>query len=349
MKQQQLPTITALKRWASVFYNLNTDHDLAVLLELNSMGLDLLCHFKEYNEFKIPKKVGGFRLIEDPNESLKKVLQKLNKHLQACHYFQKTQAAYGFVVVPVHDSDPRNILTNAHRHRNKSWLLNADFSDFFHAIDEGMVRAVFRNLPFGFSEALTDALVRLTTYKGRLPMGSPTSPVLSNLASRGLDEDLLFMANSQQWVYTRYADDLSFSSNQPFTTHHLQEIRNIAAIHNYSFNENKVHIYSPSVEKHITGLKVTDKVSLPDDFFGKLMTEIQKLEHAVELKYRVGQQESEWLDKFKQQIAGHLQFAKFVEGAETNTFKAAQKAYQKAIVGPNQFDSASWLDFNYLF
>ena len=349
MENKQSPTISDLKRWALAFCSIKADHDLAELLELNPIGLELLRHHKEYREFRIPKKSGGFRLIEDPTEPLKKTLQKLNRHLQACHYFQKTTAAYGFVAVPVKDPDPRNILTNAQKHRNKDWLLNADFLDFFHAVRDDAVRAIFINLPFCFSEDLVEVLVGLTTYKGRLPMGSPTSPVLSNLASRGLDQDLLYMANSQHWVYTRYADDLSFSSDEPFTMLHLSEIRNTASLYGYAFNENKIHICSPSVEKYITGLKVTEVVNLPDDYFEKLMVEIQKLAHAIELKFRAGAHESEWLNKFKQQIAGQIQFAKFIEGTETTTYRAAQRAYQKAIAGPDEFDSASWLDFNYLF
>ena len=107
----------------------------------------------------------------------------LNDYLQAVYWLQKTSSAYGFVIRPTDARDePRNIVTNAEQHLRKAWLLNADLEDFFHYVTADEVLRVFTEKPFEFPTDLANLLTRLTTLNGRLPMGAPTSPVLSNLA-----------------------------------------------------------------------------------------------------------------------------------------------------------------------
>lgn len=199
---------------------------------------------------------------------------------------RRTSAAYAF---QLSDDDElheiRNILTNAQSHLNRAWMLNADFLDFFHQVRQQEVFEIFFAPPFNFSEELAMLLMRLTTYKGRLPMGAPTSPVLSNFATIGLDFDLLDFSKKNRWTYTRYADDLTFSSNSAITDGHLLEIRGICNMYGYVFNEKKVKIFSPAMPKTVTGLKVSDCVGLPDDYAENLSAEIQKLAHALEINY----------------------------------------------------------------
>ena len=94
----------------------------------------------------------------------------------------------------------------------KPYLLNVDLLDFFHAVKRDRIYDIFRSKPFNFKRNLPDILADLTTYQARLPMGTPTSPVLSNFACRELDRGLLLFSENMLWTYTRYADDMSFSS-----------------------------------------------------------------------------------------------------------------------------------------
>jgi len=160
------------------------------LLEVEATEWLYLTQRVTYRDFQIPKRNGGFRQVEDPEPALKDVLRQLNDYLQAVYHGVRSEAAHGFLLCPDNDPDPRNIRTNAQRHCNRPYLLNADFLDFFHAVSQTAVQTIFEKEPFGFPDDLSVVLARLCCRKGRLPMGSPTSPVLSNFAALPLDSAL---------------------------------------------------------------------------------------------------------------------------------------------------------------
>src|SRR5690606_18910192 len=104
------------------------------------------------------------------------------------------------------------------------------------------------------SEDLATILANLTTYRGRLPMGAPTSPVLSNFALKYLDRDLAFHADQCQVKYSRYADDISFSGVENFSHGLIREVTNIFENHGFPVNRDKVSFMGPKEEKKVTGL-----------------------------------------------------------------------------------------------
>lgn len=334
----------------NIFCQVRTVDDLARLLKTQVFALEFFAKNPSYNEFKIPKKNGGFRLLEDPEENLKAIQRELNYYLQCCYYLRRTSAAYAFQLADDDDDETeiRNILTNAQCHLNRDWMLNADFLDFFHQVSQQEVFEVFLSPPFNFQEDLAMLLMNLTTYKGRLPMGAPTSPVLSNFATIGLDYDLLDYSKRHQWVYTRYADDLNFSSYNAITHEHLIEIKGICKLYNFVFNENKVKIYSPGMPKTVTGLKVSDKICLPDDYLPNLTQEIQKLAHVFEVNFRTGREESTWVRKFEQQIEGHLEFMRFILGENHQEYQDMARYYEKAQNPAANYDPISWLEIGYI-
>lgn len=118
-------------------------------------------------------------------------------------------------------------MTNAKKHINKKYLLNLDLKDFFHSVTREMVIQIFAESPFYFKRDLPEMPADLQTYNHRLLMGTPTSPVLSNLACRGLDEELIKLSEGMLWSYTRYADDMSFSSNQSIFAEKINSARAI--------------------------------------------------------------------------------------------------------------------------
>ena len=135
-------------------------------------------------------------------------------------------------------------------------MINADFENFFHQISYDWVLRLFSRDVFSFNEDLADLLARLTTYSGRLAMGAPTSPVLSNLAAIPFDKAVADMARTRQWTFTRFADDLTFSADECIGPAAVQEFRHLATSFGLVFNEAKFAVRSPSVPKLVTGLVV---------------------------------------------------------------------------------------------
>lgn len=331
-----------------IFCGLNSLTALSHLLKTDRRKLLLLAQKPPYKTFTIPKKEGGERLIEDPNPTLKRVLSKLNRYLQSVYYFEKSRAAFGFIFGVRNDSDRRNVVTNARKHTGKKYLLNIDLQDFFHTIPRERVLDIFQNKPFHFKGELAEILADLTTYNGRLPMGAPTSPVLSNLACRALDQDLTDLANAMLWSYTRYADDMSFSSNQPFHAEKINTIRTIIKNHRLVINERKVTTFGPDDDKIVTGLLVTDKVALAPGYLSLLQQEIQQLEDIFKIQNEQGQLSTKWVEKFKQQVRGRLNFAGVVLPRQDADYQNLKDAYYTAInPPPEEFGAISWRGFPY--
>ena len=223
------------------FCSLVNTSELASLLDLDKRKLLLTARKPKYQVYKIPKRSGGQREIENPDKHLKNIQNRLNQYLQSVYFFEKSPAAYGFVMNEKGaTSDRRDVLWNARKHLAKDYLLNVDLKDFFHYITQTDVRRIFLSKPFRFNPKLCTTIGQLTTYKGRLPMGTPTSPVLSNFACLDLDNELLKLARYYNWVFTRYADDMTFSSRFPIDKLHIEAITKAIESAGFEVNPKKV-------------------------------------------------------------------------------------------------------------
>ena len=153
-----------------------------------------------YREFAIPKRSGGTRRIQAPDEELKRlqrsILRRLLPRLKA------HPAATGF-------ERGQSIVTNARAHQGQAVVLRFDLCDFFPSTRAKRVKQYFRRI--GWNRPATKLLMRFCTYEGGLPQGAPTSPRLSNLVNYRLDARLAGMAAKLGAVYTRYADDITIS------------------------------------------------------------------------------------------------------------------------------------------
>ncbi|WP_295673591.1 reverse transcriptase family protein, partial [uncultured Mucilaginibacter sp.] len=201
------PTVNELQHDAGRFKSLRNENDLAALLETGTNNLQLLQVNPEYHVYEIPKKDGSMRLIEDPQDQLKQILHWLNHYLQAIYYFQRPAAVYGFCV-SCRDEVDRNVVNNAKSHLGKPFLLVMDLHDFFHTVTIEMVYQTFNSQFPVFESKMIDTLTCISTYKDRLPMGSPASPVISNMAALNMDAELEDFCNAATIKYTRYADDM---------------------------------------------------------------------------------------------------------------------------------------------
>jgi RNA-directed DNA polymerase len=346
-----MATLHEVRYRKNTFCRLRSLNKLSELLTLPPQYIRQLAENPEYNIFSVPKKNGEQRLIENPSKSLKAIQAVLNDFLQAVYWLQKTPSAYGFVIRPTDArEEPRNIVTNARQHLNKPWLLNADLEDFFHYVKADVVMQLFMEKPFGFPLELADLLTRLMTLNGRLPMGAPTSPVLSNLAFQKVEMDIQAYANQYGWHFTRYADDMSFSSDKPITLHQIDALENIVKLYGYEFNPNKVMLYGPDEEKSVTGLRLDNiegRVELHHTFPHDFQREAKRLKDILTVQGHLHYKDSIWVTQYKQQIGGKLQFAEQVLGNQHPDFRILEKMYDDALQPPDEYESISWLDFTY--
>ena len=163
-----------------------------------------------YQTFEIPKKNGKMRCINAPQEPLKYVQRNLAKQLisiQEKYYLETNNIIQGF-------TKKRDIISNGSYHRNKRYILNLDLENFFDSFHFGRVKGYFqKNQYFMLNSNVATCLANIACYKGKLPQGSPSSPVITNLICSILDRRLATIAQKYRMTYTRYADVLSFSTN----------------------------------------------------------------------------------------------------------------------------------------
>ena len=214
-----------------------------------------------YSVYSIRKKNGKRRIITAPNNELKEAQYEIMRFLNK----QKVSVyAHGFV-------ENRSILTNALNHTNKKFILNIDMKDFFPSIKRDRVRFLFNTL--GLSK---DAL-EVVLYNDCLPQGSPCSPVISNLVCVELDEYMGLYAEKKGFVYSRYADDLTFSSDN-IEQDDILEIYSIIESFGFIVNESKTSLLGQNKRQMVTGLVVNKKVNIPR----KMKRRLRAMKHQYE-------------------------------------------------------------------
>ena len=168
---------------------------------------------EKYNTFKIPKKNGGIREIKSPEKKLKQLQKKLSEILSICYkeIYPKNKyksLSHGF-------KKDHSIFTNAYVHKNRKYVFNIDLESFFPSINFGRVRGFFiNNDSFSLSEEVATTIAKIACHENELPQGAPTSPIISNLIGHILDVRMVSLANKAKCTYSRYADDITFSTNK---------------------------------------------------------------------------------------------------------------------------------------
>ncbi len=273
-----------------------------------------------YYHFSVPKPDGKTtRAIEAPEHQLKNLQRQLNHYLQTIYYLHQSEASYGFIIKVIGNKNVKNIYTNAQKHLGCQYLLNIDFDDFFHQIKTENIAQIFRQDPFRFDKYTAYTLAKTCTYKGRLPMGAPTSPVLSNFYTLPLDQDISAWANQHNITYTRFVDDLSFSAkNVPITNKHYSEIKTISQKYNLIFGEDKTRFFSPSDTKIVTGLTLNETIDIVPEFYRELDKDIHRLQAVVEVNHISGTTTK--LKTFKQEIMGKIAFIKQIKGENSDAY-----------------------------
>lgn len=239
-----------------------------------------------YESGRLPKRSGGFRHIDLPEGRLahfQRQFLHLHLHKVAFH-----PAAHGFV-------PGRSAVKCASKHLGARWLLRIDLRSFFSSIDERDVYHTIRRnldadrlLAFQLARLLTrqgspthpDAAVRKSSsfvaphlsygrvynrhfppaILGYLPQGAPTSGAIANLVARYLDDRLSQFAADSQLMYTRYADDLHFSSHTSASTdesrRRIGEVYGVVRAAGFEPNLRKTRVFGPGSTPRMLGLYV---------------------------------------------------------------------------------------------
>lgn len=230
---------------------------------------------RQYRTFAIRKRRGGTRLIRAPILPLK-VAQKRIATLLAARY-QPRSCVFGYV-------KDRSIQMNADCHVAKRWVLRVDLKDFFPSINFGRVRGVLLAEPFALPELVATTIAQICCHKNELPQGSPASPLLSNVICRGLDRALAKLARAHRCNYTRYCDDLVFSTNRRTFPSALAKFdtsdppKAIVGLSlegeitraGFVVNPDKVRLRPSSHRQMVTGLVTNMRVNVPRQYIRDL-------------------------------------------------------------------------------
>lgn len=227
-----------------------------------------------YTVFSIPKRNGEPRSICAPKGQLRRVQQKILRHI--LYKVPVHTAAHGFV-------PGRSTVTNAAPHVGKKLVLKFDLKNFFPSIHHFRVVGLFHSLGYEFaggqfagadqSRRVAGTLARLCTYtddcevsgSAFLPQGAPTSPAITNLICRRLDARLWGLARRNNGTYTRYADDLTFS----FETDDLLVGRfrwwvdQVCHQEGFAVNQSKFRVIRDSQRQQVTGIVVNHSLHIP--------------------------------------------------------------------------------------
>lgn len=232
---------------------------------------------KRYQNFYIPKKSGGMRKISSPRGALKSILTYLNVIFSAL--YEPTQAAMGFV-------PGRSIADNASMHIGKNYVFNTDIKDFFPSIHQARIWKILQLRPFYLTPDIASVIAGLCCMQdpngildkngkkiGVLPQGSPCSPILTNIVCRNLDKRLLGLAKRFNIQYTRYADDITFSSDYNVfneDSEFMKELIRIVSDQNFEINKKKTRLQKRGSRQEVTGLVVNEKVNIVKEYYNDL-------------------------------------------------------------------------------
>ena len=255
--------------------NIKTRNDFAKFIGVKLQTLTYLLYIKKidncYNTLEIPKKNGDTRTICVPNKNLKKVQKKLYNKLST--YYDEIKTQNNFTSKISHGFEKnRSIVTNAEVHKNKRYVVNLDLLVFFPSINFGRVRSYFiKNNYFEINDDIATILAQLTCYKGTLPQGASTSQLIANMICNIMDIRILKIAKKYRLDYTRYADDLTFSTNNKYFLNDydkfLEDIKNIIHRSGFELNSKKTRLLFSNSRQEVTGLVVNKKISVPKEYY----------------------------------------------------------------------------------
>jgi hypothetical protein len=299
--------------------------------------------FHRYRQFNIKKKSGGFRQITTPrSQNFMMMLAAVNVILRSI--YTPSDYAMGF-------TDGRSVVTNAELHKDQNYVFNIDLKDFFPSIEQARVWKRLQIAPFHFPVRIASLIAGLCAmrethknedgvlnYKYVLPQGAPTSPIITNMICDKLDRRLAGLAKRFGLHFSRYADDITFSSlhnvyqkDSPFR----KELERIIKDQGFTMNENKTRLQKKGSRQEVTGIIVSNKLNVTRKY-------VQDVRNILYMWDRYGYNVAygKFFPKYKADkghvkkgnpdlinvIDGKLMYLKMVKGCEDSVY---QRLYEK--------------------
>lgn len=302
--------------------------------------------FHRYRQFKIKKKSGGYRQITAPRtQSFMMMLSAVNQLFRSM--YTPSEYAMGF-------TDGRSVVTNASVHLGMDYILNIDLKDFFPSIHQARVWKRLQVPPFKFCQPVANLLAGLCCMKESredengekkdvfvLPQGAPTSPIITNMICDRLDYYLSRLAKRFNMNYTRYADDITFSSMHYVYSkkgRFMLELERIIKEQGFTINEAKTRLQKRGDRQEVTGIIVSDKLNVTQ----KYVRDIRNILYMWD-RYGYNVAYSKFFPKYKEEkghikkgnpdlinvIDGKLRYLKMVKGEEDSVYSKLHAKFEK--------------------
>lgn len=269
-----------------------TKKQLAKILGVNASFLTRTLYIRpiesQYNQFEIPKRNGGFRTINAPMDELKDIQSRLSKLLLDC--VDEINKSKNIVPKLSHGfTRDRSIISNAEKHINRKNVLNIDLNNFFGSFNFGRVRGFFiKNSNFLLHQDIATVIAKISCLNNSLPQGSPSSPVITNLIAHPLDIRLASLAKRNSCIYTRYADDITFSTREKEFSPEIIKMEEFAVLigntlrkeierAGFEINDKKTRVQFCDSRQDVTGLVVNEKVNIKREYWRTTRSMCHKL------------------------------------------------------------------------
>jgi RNA-directed DNA polymerase len=214
-----------------------------------------------YRSFRLPKKSGGEREISVPSPVLLHTQRWILRNIVSI--IKVHPCCYGFV-------SNKSAIKNAEQHLRQKSVLKLDLVDFFPSIKLRSGISIFRRI--GYTPRVSYCLAHLCFRNGELPQGGATSPAISNIVGKRLDSRLYALALKSGLIYTRYADDMTFSGEE-ITWRFVSAVEKIVVDEGFQVNRKKTRLIKSNQTKIITGVSIgSGEAKLPR----KTVREIKK-------------------------------------------------------------------------
>ena len=231
-----------------------------------------------YKEFVIKKKNGEDRVISSPNGMISQLQKTLLKYFENEYHPQK--CVHGFV-------KNRDIVTNASRHTRSTFVLNVDIDNYFGSINFGRVRGMLMANPYQIEDKTATAIAQICCHNNKLPQGACTSPILANMVTARLDGQLTGLARKHRLIFSRYADDITFSTKRDqfpeelaiFDDHDSgtecvlgKKLASIFSTNGFKINHSKTRIQRRGIRQRqeVTGLVVNVVVNTNKKYYDQV-------------------------------------------------------------------------------
>lgn len=304
-----------------------------------------------YKEFTIPKKSGGTRRICAPRVALLGLQRDILGLIESD--YRPRAHVHGFV-----GGHQRGIVSNARQHVGKRWVLNIDLEDYFETIHFGRVRGRLMAPPYDYPEEIAQFIAHISCFQAEkevdgslrtthvLMPGGALSPILANIVSDKLDAELARFCRQLGCTYTRYADDITISSNRRtfparigrFTNPDSHEefilsdtFQQMIDDNGFRINHTKTRLLGHTFQQDVTGLVVNKKINVKRKFVRDVRAMLHDWEyngyaaasarHFNEKRPDRGRLPEQEATNFEWVVRGKIEFIRQVKGSTDQVFR----------------------------